>query len=92
MHYRADGTRFPSESGLSFHLHNGTTTNAFCINSGDLMVLSGASWMEAAGRGARRARSHYTVMTSAANLSKVVFAWRSLSNIAIQLSLMESCP
>lgn len=93
MHYRADGTRFPSESGLSFHLHNGTTTNAFCINSGDLMVLSGASRMEAAaGPGVGRARSHYTVMTSAANLSKVVFAWRSLSNIAIQLSLMESCP
>lgn len=24
--------------GLSFHLHNGRTTNAFCIKSGDLMV------------------------------------------------------
>lgn len=41
MHYRADGTSFPSASGLSFHLHNGRTTNAFCINSGDLMVANG---------------------------------------------------
>lgn len=56
MHYRGDGTRFRSESGLSFHLHNGTTTNAFCINSGDLMVLSGARRKVAAGRrgGGRR--------------------------------------
>lgn len=44
MHYRVDGTPlFQSESGLSFHLHNGTTTNAFCINSGDLMTVSGAN-------------------------------------------------
>lgn len=27
--------------GLSFHLHNGRTTNAFCINSVDLMAVSG---------------------------------------------------
>ena len=40
MHYRADGTG-ECESGSSFHLHNGRTTNAFCINSGDLMALSG---------------------------------------------------
>lgn len=28
------------QSGLGFHLHNGRTTNAFCINSGDLMAAA----------------------------------------------------
>lgn len=59
------------QSGLGFHLHNGRTTNAFCINSGDLMAAAetrrgggGAAWWRPC---------HYTVMTSAANLTKVVF-------------------
>lgn len=45
------------QSGLGFHLHNGRTTNAFCINSGDLMAAAetrhsgrgalGRGWFEA---------------------------------------------
>lgn len=37
---------FPFQSGLSFHLHNGRTTNAFCIKSGDLMEESVAAGEE----------------------------------------------
>lgn len=62
-------------SGLSFHLHNGRTTNAFCINSGDLMVANGERDGQInEGNGV----CHYIVMTSAANLTKVVFAWPPL--------------
>lgn len=61
MHYHVDGGG-EYESGLSFHLHNGRTTNAFCINSGDLMVAVGT---KRDGVTLKRAReSHYTVMTS----------------------------
>lgn len=60
MHYRVDGAG-EFASGLSFHLHNGRTTNAFCINSGDLMVAgSKRDGATLKGRGER----HYTVMTS----------------------------
>lgn len=43
MHYALMERAFRErESGLGFHLHNGRTTNAFCINSGDLMVAAEA--------------------------------------------------